>query len=1128
LLHPHEFEKERRVISSEILRKSQWSRAATLSERIASLHRHGRTAGVPTDLAFARSRLEQWKTQPPFADARECFHRRLAMDATNEAELLNLLGEECTGSQRIDVLFPWLQDLVRAFTTNFLSTSIPAGELAHFRENAGFLAVIQPAIEQAFERLLAGVHKLQKSKTYLPFNPEILPSMLGSNLGVALVAMLNRTLILELNVARLEDKLEGDSSEERFQSFLQQLSDREAALNLLCEYPVLARQIMICLDQWTAFSLEFLQALTSDWQDIRTVFSPHIDPGTLIEVRGGLGDRHREGRSVLICEFSSGFKLVYKPRSLSLDQHFQQLLLWANQRGSLNFQILKILDRGDHGWAEFVEGGSCNSLDEVQHFYERQGGHLALLFALEGSDFHFENIIAAGEHPVLIDLEGLYHPRIEATFQDPADESGATAVDYSVLRVGLLPQRIIEEVNHEVTGVDTSGIGGSGRELLPDSVPALEATGTDLMHIVRKRVAMPDRANRPYLMNAEIKVQDYGEAIVAGFVATYKLLLEHRDELLAFDSPFAQFANDQIRVLLRPTEFYALLLRESFHPDLLRDALDRDRFLDYLWITVSDSPELEKVIACERYDLLNGDIPIFTTRPSSRDLWSSTNQRFEHFFRQSGFDVVMQRLRLLNEDDLCRQVWFIRASLTSLAVDEGHATRRQRQERSLTRREVTPEELTTAAIKVGDRLNELALWEKNGACWVGVGLVNEHAWSILPLGSTLYDGLPGIILFLAYLSLVTGREEYARSARGGLSTLSRQIIRSPEMKMIGGFSGCGGVLYTLCHLSALWNQNELLDEAEKIVDNLPALIREDGKLDVIAGAAGCLAALLVLYHLRPSERVLSVAFQCGEHLIRHGQPMRQGLGWPVRAVASAPLTGFSHGAAGVAWALAELGGVSGEERFLQVALEGIAYERSLFLPEAGNWPDLRRDFSQDADAKSISCGLAWCHGAPGIALGRLKMLGRINRQDLLEEAEIALETTLKSGFGFSHCLCHGDLGNLEPILQASLILDDPRWKEELNRLAACVVESIEQDGWLCGTPNNVETPGLMTGLAGIGFELLRLAEPLRVPSVLCLAPPAERRQVGSAFPREGLAGLCNRSSRPVWSKKSSAPAESID
>jgi hypothetical protein len=35
----------------------------------------------------------------------------------------------------------------------------------------------------------------------------------------------------------------------------------------------------------------------------------------------------------------------------------------------------------------------------------------------------------------------------------------------------------------------------------------------------------------------------------------------------------------------------------------------------------------------------------------------------------------------------------------------------------------------------------------------------------------------------------------------------------------------------------------------------------------------------------------------------------------------------------------------------------------------------------------------------------------------------------------------------------------------------------------------VESPGLMTGLAGIGYGLLRAADPECVPSVLTLSPP---------------------------------------
>ncbi len=50
-------------------------------------------------------------------------------------------------------------------------------------------------------------------------------------------------------------------------------------------------------------------------------------------------------------------------------------------------------------------------------------------------------------------------------------------------------------------------------------------------------------------------------------------------------------------------------------------------------------------------------------------------------------------------------------------------------------------------------------------------------------------------------------------------------------------------------------------------------------------------------------------------------------------------------------------------------------------------------------------------------------------------------------------------------------------------------DSVDEHGWLCGVAWGVETPGLMTGLAGIGYGLLRLAAPEEVPSLLVLEPP---------------------------------------
>ena len=43
---------------------------------------------------------------------------------------------------------------------------------------------------------------------------------------------------------------------------------------------------------------------------------------------------------------------------------------------------------------------------------------------------------------------------------------------------------------------------------------------------------------------------------------------------------------------------------------------------------------------------------------------------------------------------------------------------------------------------------------------------------------------------------------------------------------------------------------------------------------------------------------------------------------------------------------------------------------------------------------------------------------------------------------------------------------------------------------MCSSESALSPPGLMVGLAGIGYGLLRLAYPEQVPSVLVLAPPA--------------------------------------
>jgi lantibiotic modifying enzyme len=97
---------------------------------------------------------------------------------------------------------------------------------------------------------------------------------------------------------------------------------------------------------------------------------------------------------------------------------------------------------------------------------------------------------------------------------------------------------------------------------------------------------------------------------------------------------------------------------------------------------------------------------------------------------------------------------------------------------------------------------------------------------------------------------------------------------------------------------------------------------------------------------------------------------------------------------------------------------------------------------------------------------------------------------LQFGSGGNHGLCHGDWGNLDLLVSAAQSLGHPRLSGEARRWAAGLLDAAEVDGWQCATPFGLESAGLMTGLAGIGYGLLRVASPERVPSVLALEPPA--------------------------------------
>jgi type 2 lantibiotic biosynthesis protein LanM len=705
----------------------------------------------------------------------------------------------------------------------------------------GFLWIAYPLFQEGLRRLREGADRIPADG--VPFDPVSVERLLLPHLFKTLKGALALVMVLELNVARVQGVLKGETAGERFQSFCGRLRQRDVQCSIVREYPVLLRSLYAATVNWVDSSLELMERLAKDWDLIRANLAAGAEPGNLTSIAAGAGDTHRRGRTVAILEFSTGFKLVYKPHSQSVDLHFGEFLEWINRAGfETHFRIPKIIDRGCCGWSEFVAYQSCSTRDEVERFYHRLGGYLAVFYVTGARDMHFGNLLAAGEFPVPVDLETLFHGAAVEEKDDPAIK----AFQLSVMPVLLLPQRIYESENDE--GLDLSGFGATSGQYYPAGrSSSWERAGTDKMRLVRdKPTPMEAVGNRPKLEGQDVAAGEYVEAFVTGFQWVYRLIEECRDELQAPGGILDRFGEDEVRFVARSTGTYGMLLRTCRHPDRLRNAIDRDQALDRLWLGAARQPYLTRLIPAELSDLQSGDVPVFTSRPNSRDLWTSEGERIPEVFEQPPMALVREVLNRLGEEDLARQVSFIRAAMAS--AGKGAPSREYTRVPRKLRLAGQPEAIHLARA-VGDMLGHDALENEFHASWIGITPVGtgEISWSLRPLEADLYNGLSGCSLFLAYLGAVTGDKSYQRIARKTITLVRRHLDRGRSggvpVRSLGAFSGSGGIIYTLAHLAVLWEDASLIDEAKALAAEMPALIEADKTLDVIGGSAGAIAAL---------------------------------------------------------------------------------------------------------------------------------------------------------------------------------------------------------------------------------------------------------------------------------------------
>jgi type 2 lantibiotic biosynthesis protein LanM len=866
-----------------------------------------------------------------------------------------------------------------------------------------------------------------------------------ASVEAALFARLNaasaRTLVLHLGAASERGLLLGETSEARFAFFSECLADTEFSGALLGQHPTLEARLRRLARLWEAATLETLRRLETTGEALgRELLGGRLAPWTATT---SLGDPHRGGRTVQRLVFEDGREAIYKPRPIDMERGFQSFVRWLNDAGfAPELAAVEALAFGNWGWAKVVEAKPCADLAGVQRYFRRQGANLALAYLLGAVDLHFENVIASGEHPILVDLETLFHPFPASPGRRGASRVAGAALDDSVLRTLLLPVVVEDEpdAEGERRRTDPSALGYEGAiEGMAYVAEGWEAEGADSMRLGKVAAAMPAATCLPELDGKRVPAQGFSGEIVGGFSDAYDFLSRRREALLSETGPLEGFRRGLARRVLRPTASYVRLLEQSWHPRLSQDERLLETWLEgRLAALPPASPLPARRVRAEIAALKQGDVPYFLRRTGSDGPWRAHRARIAE----------------LSPVDKARQAWIARtclasfeASLPAPAVRTSDAPVKAAIER--------------AARAVGDQLCHLAFLDGRGASWLFPNVESAERLAPATTGFDLYDGLAGIGLFLTGLAARTGEarfEEMSRKAFFEARSIWRGLPR--ERALIGGYDGAGGLAWALAVAGRLSGRRAWrrvwLGAAVEVVEAHAPLAVSDAALDLIAGRAGLLLAGVGVARMAGRPELLQMLKPTVASLRKAELP-------PMREA------GLAHGRAGIGFAVARAGGRAGEA-LIEADIEAARRVREGIEPA-----------EVEHDGRRM---LAWCRGGAGAALAAMRLARTPTAET--ETVVTSIRETYEAGeLGAPLGYCHGAFGLIE-------ILDEAR--DAGVRDAAEVAARLRRetltrvlDGDVCTeTYHRIEAPGMMRGLAGTGWALLRELEPGRFPSVLTL------------------------------------------
>ena len=844
--------------------------------------------GVPDGASAERSavqREDDWMRMVTRGDA-EAFVELLATRGLDRADARRGLTDVMVVDET--TLPPWAHDVLSLFSGEVLAGAhdasaepVPTFALGELSDrHALALMAADPAapwaLHRVFEPLVQhGARYLgtRVARSAVPIGPaaqrQLLAALAQRISGPCTPLLFHRLTVADTIVDH--PGVAGQTAQTAF--FGDALPVLDQWLRLCRIYPVLARLIAVAYRNWCDTTAELIARIDHDRARLESTFA--TGPlGALTGCAVGMGDSHDHGRTVAIVTFESGARIVYKPKDLRVASAYMHLVHRLNADGVTPALPTRRIVEGDgYGWEEFVGEEGCVSVGDVRRFYLQLGMHARLVQLLDGLDFTGDNVIAAGDHPALVDLEALLTPRIPVRGPGPVHDEALARAFESPARGCLITAKILGE-----RGRPAAELGALA--------PSVACVSPFKQRVVRSTDAGPALVDAypefpafratPSCDGVRVNSIEYFDSVVAGYVTMGEHLRRVHPVLADAAGPLAPLHDVQVRCLCRDTHVYARMLQASLTPARLRDGVERELCLERMWKARFSSPA---VAAAEIQALRDLDIPMFASRAGSTELLQEGVVLVDDFFLGTAAERLAERVAALPSSTRAHDRELIESVLFTLAPGA-----RRRTGATARGPRAGARDWLSAAERVGDEMIAACIGATEQPKWIGGSChPGNGCWVFSVLGDDVYSGMAGIGLVLAELAAATGSPRVRTAASATLHGVSRRLggvhaqsIADPVAHPPGAMFGWGGRLYACDRGSRLLTDDSLRHGGAHLVHTLAALgearladvIVRARAWDLATGVAGLLLVALATETGTDAERA-TIATVAGRLLSAH-------------------------------------------------------------------------------------------------------------------------------------------------------------------------------------------------------------------------------------------------------------------